>query len=45
MSVIQKGKRVEISNGAVVAIYELQPNGDLIKLVEKVGGIVIWRRK
>lgn len=44
MSVTQNGNRVHISNGAVVAIYELLANGDLIKLVEKVGGIVIWRR-
>lgn len=45
MSVEQLGDKVEIRRGAVVAVFRLLPNGDLIKLCEKVGGIIIWRRK
>jgi len=39
-----KGNKAIISDGAIEKIYEIQPNGDLLKLSEKCGGIVIWTR-
>jgi len=39
-----KGNRATVTNGAIETIYEIQPNGDLIKILEKCGRIVIWTR-
>jgi len=39
-----KGNKAIVTNGAIETIYEIQKNGDLIKILEKCGKIVIWRR-
>ena len=38
------GNKATITNGAIEIIYEIQANGDLIKIAEKCGGIIIWTR-
>lgn len=38
------GNKATITNGTIETIYEIQANGDLIKMAEKCAGIVIWSR-
>ena len=39
-----KGNKAIVTNGAIETVYEIQPNGDLLKMSERVGKVIIWTR-